>query len=334
MNNKLNEMKQNIKFLVLIVLITIACTSPKKQSKSEEVKLISNPIMDGYFADPCIVKEEDTFYIYATIDPWGGDELAVFSTTDFLKFTRHHINWPTKRDCTSDSSNSSMVWAPAVRKAPNGKYYMYVSVGSEVWVGVADSPLGPWKNAKSDNTPLVAKGDFPKVHNIDADCFIDDDGQAYLYWGSGFNWVNGICMAVKLNSDMVSFDGNPIDVTPPHYFEAPHMIKRFGKYYLMFSDGKAIDATYKIGYAVGDSPMGPFTEGVNSPILTTTADSTTYGPGHHTVFNENGQDYLLYHRIFPQGEEYVLRQLCIDSLKFDANRNIEKVNPKAVRSPL
>ena len=71
-------------------------------------------------------------------------------------------------------------------------------------------------------------------------------------------------------------------------FEAPHMIKRFGKYYLMFSDGKAIDATYKIGYAVGDSPMGPFTEGVNSPILTTTADSTTYGPGHHTVFSEKG----------------------------------------------
>ena len=32
----------------------------------------------------------------ATIDPWGGEELAVFSTTDFLNFTRHHINWPTK----------------------------------------------------------------------------------------------------------------------------------------------------------------------------------------------------------------------------------------------
>ncbi|MCW3784881.1 family 43 glycosylhydrolase [Plebeiibacterium sediminum] len=325
-------MKQNFKFLLLIVLIVVACASPKKKSTSEETKMISNPIMDGYFADPCIVKEADTFYIYATIDPWGGEELAVFSTTDFLNFSRHHINWPTKEACTSSTSNGSMVWAPAVRKAPNGKYYMYVSVGSEVWAGVADSPLGPWKNAKSDNTPLVAKEDFPTVHNIDADCFVDEDGQAYLYWGSGFNWVNGTCMAVKLKSDMVTFDGEPIDVTPAHYFEAPHMIKRFGKYYLMFSDGKAIDATYKIGYAVGDTPMGPFTEGVNSPILTTTADSTTYGPGHHTVFTEKGQDYLLYHRIFPQGEEYVLRQLCLDSLKFDANHNIEKVIPKGVAS--
>ena len=327
-------MKRRFKILPLIVLIAVACGAPQKKAKSNEEKLITNPIVDGYFADPSIVKEGDTFYIYATIDPWGGEELAVFSTKDFTDFTRHHINWPTKEACTSETSNNSMVWAPAVRKALDGKYYMYVSVGSEVWVGVGESPLGPWKNAKSDNSPLVAKEDFPEVHNIDADCFIDDDGQAYLYWGSGFNWVNGICMAVKLKSDMVTFDGEPIDVTPPHYFEAPHMIKRFGKYYLMFSDGKAIDHTYKIGYAVADSPMGPFTEGVNSPILTTTADSTTYGPGHHSVFNENGQDYLLYHRIFPQGEEYVLRQLCIDSLKFDANQNIEKVIPKGVKSPL
>jgi len=78
--------------------------------------------------------------------------------------------------------------------------------------------------------------------------------------------------------------------------------------------------------------MGPFIEGVNSPILETTADSTTVGPGHHTVFTENGQDYLLYHHIFPQKEKYVLRQLCIDSLNFDDEHNIRKVNPQGVLS--
>jgi beta-xylosidase len=207
---------------------------------------------------------------------------------------------------------------------------MYVAVGSEIWAGVSDAPLGPWRNAKPDQTPLVGAKDFPQVHNIDADCFIDDDGQAYLYWGSGFNWVNGHCMAAKLNKDMISFATTPKEVTPPHYFEAPHMIKRFGKYYLMFSGGKAIDATYQIGYSVSDSPLGPFTEGVNSPVLSTTSDSTTYGPGHHTVFNEKGQDYILYHRIFPQKEAFVLRQLCIDSLNYDANGNIKKIIPKGV----
>ncbi len=321
---------RRIKYLLIVSILMVACAMPQKKSSSEEKTTITNPFMEGYFADPCIVKEGDTFYIYATIDPWGGDELAVFSTKDFKNFTRHHLNWPTKQACTSSSSSSSMVWAPSVRQAPNGKYYMYVSVGSEIWAGVSDSPLGSWKNAKDDGTPLVAAPSFPNVHNIDADCFIDDDGQAYLYWGSGFNWVNGICMAIKLKPDMVSFDGEPKDVTPDHYFEAPHMIKRFGKYYLMFSEGKAIDATYKIGYAVGYSPMGPFTAGMNSPILETTADSTTLGPGHHTVFNEKGQDYLLYHRILPQNKEYVLRQLCIDSLIFDENHEVKKVKPQGI----
>jgi len=313
-------------FLLLATICSLSISLKAQQSS----KNITNPIVKGYFADPTIVKENGIFYIYATIDPWGGKELAVLETTDFKKFKRRRLNWPTKAACTSPTSGNSMVWAPAVRKGRDGKYYMYVSVGSEVWAGVSEHPLGPWKNAKADRTPLVSAKDFPLVHNIDADCFIDDDGQAYLYWGSGFKWINGHCMAVKLKADMVSFDGVPQEVTPPFYFEGPHMIKRNNKYYLMFSEGKAIDPTYQVGYAVGDHPLGPFKTGVNRPILSTSADSTTYGPGHHTVFNEKGQDYILYHRIFPQKGKYVLRQLCIDSLKFDAQGNILKVKPQGI----
>jgi GH43 family beta-xylosidase len=108
------------------------------------------------------------------------------------------------------------------------------------------------------------------------------------------------------------------------------MIKRNGRYYLMFSEGKAIDATYQVGYAVGDHPLGPFSEGKNRPVLFTSADSSTYGPGHHTVFSEKGQDYILYHRIYPQKDQFVLRQLCIDSLNFDEQGNIKKVKPMGV----
>jgi beta-xylosidase len=294
--------------------------------------LINNPIVKGYYADPAIIKDKGTFYIYVTIDPWGGKELGVLVTRDFINFETKHIKWPTKEACTSATSNGSMVWAPSVRKAANGKFYMYVAVGSEVWVGVSDKPLGPWKNAKADNTPLVAGNKFPGVHNIDPDCFIDQDGQAYLYWGSGFNWVNGHCMAVKLKKDMVTFDGEPADITPPHYFEAPHMVKRNSLYYLMYSYGKAIDATYQIRYSVSKSPFGPWLEGKNDPILSTSSDSTTVGPGHHSVFKQNGQYYILYHRIHPQKKEYVLRELCLDSLNFDPQGNILKVKPTGIKS--
>ncbi|WP_207421582.1 family 43 glycosylhydrolase [Desertivirga brevis] len=315
-----NRTRIYLKLLVCFLFITFGCASQKK---------ISNPIMPGYFADPTVVKDKGTYYIYATIDPWGGDELAVFSTRDFKKFQRHQINWPTTKACVSPTASDAKVWAPSVVRGVDNKFYMYVSVGSEIWAGVSSSPLGPWKNLKADNSPLISSKDFPDVHTIDSDCFIDDNGQAYLYWGSGFNWVNGKCMAVKLKADMYSFDGKPQEVTPAGYFEGPHMIKRNNQYLLMFSEGKAIDATYRVGYAVGKTPFGPFEKGVNSPILTTSADSTIIGPGHHTVFQEKGQDYILYHRIFPQKEAYVLRQLCLDSLKFDGDGNILKIRPRA-----
>lgn len=315
-------MKKIFIFLSLIFCFTTACNQ----------KLITNPIIDGYFADPSIVQHDGKYYIYATIDPWGGEELAVFESSDFKNWTQKRINWPTKAQCTSPTSMGAMVWAPAVIQGKDGNFYMYVSVGSEIWAGKSEHPLGPWENAKADNSPLISTEDPEVVHTIDADCFIDDDGQVYLYWGSGFNWVNGHCMVVKLKDDMVTFDGPMQDITPPNYFEGPHMIKRNGQYYLMYSDGKAIDHTYKIRYATGPSPVGPWTEGPNSPILQTNADSTIYGPGHHTVFRKNDQDYLLYHKIKPQKEEYVLRQLNIDSLNYDSQGHIKKINPSGVKA--
>jgi len=293
---------------------------------------ISNPIHEGYYADPAIVKHQNTYYIYATIDPWGGEELAVLETKDFMNWELRHINWPTKEACTTPISGGAMVWAPSVIEALNGNFYMYVSVGSEIWAGVSESPLGPWKNAKEDQSPLISGDLFPGYHMIDADCFIDDDGQAYLYWGSGLNWVNGRCYVVKLKDDMITFDGGPVNVTPPNYFEGPFMFKRKGVYYLMYSNGKAIDASYNVRYSTGETPFGPWEEGVNSPILSTSVDSTTFGPGHHTVFTEGGQDYILYHRIYPQNKELVLRQLCIDSLNFDREGNIKRIVPKGVVS--
>ncbi len=292
---------------------------------------ITIPLFDGFYAaDPSIVKYEGKYYIYATIDPWGGDELAVFVTENLADWQQKHINWPTKNACTSPTSNSSNVWAPSVVRAKDGKFYMYVSVGSEIWAGSSKHPLGPWSNIKKDNSPLI-KGDFfPGYHMIDAECFIDDDNQAYLYWGSGLNWVNGKCFVIKLEPDMHTFDGEPLDVTPPNFFEAPYMYKRNGIYYLMYSEGKAIDATYKIRYSIGKTPLGPWTEGKNSPIISTSADSTTVGPGHHTVFKVKEQEYILYHKIHPQESEYVLRQLCIDSLNFDNYGNIKSILPQAI----
>ncbi|PKQ46604.1 family 43 glycosylhydrolase [Confluentibacter flavum] len=328
-SKKINLLKKPLYFLILLLLV-FNC---KQKKKLEDIKepvttRIENPVIPGYFADPSMVKYEGKYYVYATIDPWGGDELAVFESSDFINWEQKHINWPTKEACTSLTSNGSMVWAPSVIQAKNGKFYMYVSVGSEIWVGESENPLGPWKNAKEDHSPFI-KGDmFPEYHMIDAEAFIDEDGQAYLYWGSGLNWENGHCFIVPLNDDMVSFNENEIqDITPPHYFEAPFMLKKNGTYYLMYSEGKCTDSTYMVRYSTGNSPYGPWQEGANSPILSTSKNSTTLGPGHHTVFNVNNQNYIFYHRI-KDNNDTLLRELAIDSLNFNAAGDILKVIPQ------
>ena len=165
---------------------------------------------------------------------------------------------------------------------------------------------------------------------IDAEAFVDDDGTAYLYWGSGHNWRNGHCFVVRLKPDMVTFDGAPVDVTPANYFEAPLMVKAGDRYLLTYSDGKTTTDTYKVRYATGDTPFGPFQEAANSPILVTDATRDVISPGHHTVFRSGGQPYILYHRQalpWVPGRSEVLRQVVIDLLEVRADGTIANVQP-------
>ncbi|MGV8963636.1 MAG: family 43 glycosylhydrolase [Candidatus Saccharimonadaceae bacterium] len=293
-----------------------------------------NPILPGYYADPCIIEDNGTFYIYATSDlkSWNDiSQLAAWSSTDLKNWKCQYLNWPTKDQCVSKTGRSDGVWAPSIVKAPNGKFYMYVTAGREIWVGVADHPLGPWKNALEDNQPFIRHKEHFYVESIDAECFIDDDGEAYLYWGSsdsGFN-IEGRCLAVKLNKDMVSFDDVPRDVTPPYYFEAPYMVKRNGTYYFMYSFGHTWDKTYQVRYATGTTPFGPWTEGMVRPILVANEkEDRITSTGHHTILNFKGKDYIVYHR-FNTMEDYdiaaKLRQVSMDEITYTADGGIDHV---------
>lgn len=309
-------------FLIMSNLVSAAQTSVNWDAPEAR-----NPILPGYFADPSVVAHEGKFYLYATLDPWGGETLGCWESVDFANWTYRSLNWPTKAACTSATSKGAMVWAPSVVRGAGGRFYMYVSVGSEVWAGVADHPLGPWENPLGDR-PLIPGNFRPGYHMIDAEAFVDDDGTAYLYWGSGWNWTNGRCFAVKLSEDMISFDGEPRDVTPPHYFEAPFMLKRGGRYFLMYSDGKTVEDTYEVRCAVGDSPLGPFTEVETSPLLTTEHARQVVSPGHHTMFLHEDRTYIVYHRHrIPYVKDTAYRQICMDELVFDETGMPQKVLP-------
>jgi hypothetical protein len=310
----------------LAMALTIGAAAPEPRWTAPGA---GNPLLPGYFADPSIVRDGGRWYIFATIDPWGDDRLGLWTSDNGRDWRFSTPDWPTKAAATSPSSGDSKVWAPSVVKGANGRWYMYVSVGSEVWVGSAPSPAGPWADANGGK-PLIVKAFAPDYHMIDAEAFIDEDGQAYLYWGSGWNWTNGHCFVVKLKPDMVTFDGTPKDVTPANYFEGPFMVKQGRHYVLTYSDGKTTEDTYKVRYATGDTPFGPFKEGPGSPVLSTNAERDVISPGHHAIFRSGGKSYILYHRQglpFPKRGDAVLRQIAVDPIDLRADGTITPVVP-------
>ncbi|MEZ4907513.1 MAG: family 43 glycosylhydrolase [Saprospiraceae bacterium] len=85
--------------------------------------------------------------------------------------------------------------------------------------------------------------------DIDPTVFIDDDGQAYLFWG------NTVCYYAKLKENMTELDGD-INIVEglPNYAELPWIHKNNGWYYLSY----AYQFPEKTAYAMSKSILGPW----------------------------------------------------------------------------
>ncbi len=282
-----------------------------------------NPVIPGYFADPTVKKFGDTYYIYATTDGCGAGfgPSQVWMSKDFKNWINRPMNWPT----------THWIWAPDVHKGKDGKYYMYYCQPCKIYCGVSDTPVGPWENLLGDDENVLIPDRY--VHNaitLDAQSFEDEDGSLYMYWGTWGIYKGFGCGAGKLNPDMKTFTDLKLipNTEATDFFEAPFVMKKDKKYYFMYSSGSCHDHTYRVQYAVGDSPLGPFTYGKNNPILETNQDGTVHGPGHHSILEDNGKYYVLYHRHdLPQSTRGFHRQICADEMTFDEEGNINKIIP-------
>jgi hypothetical protein len=290
-----------------------------------------NPILPGWFADPTIVKFGDIYYIYATTD---NEMLASGAPT--LWYSNDFRNWYnyTMEIPSLSSVNLRNYWAPDIQVGNDGRYYLYFGncqAGCKIYGYVSDKPYGPWVKLHEDDTPVIPTS-FPRrgFPSLDAQFFRDDDGRIYGYWGT---WVhyNGGYAAGELDAitmdRMLSGENIPLEQTPEP-FEAPYMMKRNGKYILMYSSASCHDETYNVRYAWSDSPLGPFTPGANNPILSTNQDKSVHGPGHHSVLKNGDDYYIVYHRHdYPMTRGGMARQTAIDSLIFENDTTIRKVIP-------
>ena len=212
-----------------------------------------NPVVLTCFtADPAPLVHDGTVYLYTGHDE---DDARGFKMCDWKCFTSTDmVNWTERGTVASTATFSWAVknsaWASQCIFR-NGKFYFFCTAAQKqngamsIGVAVSASPTGPFVDAIGK--PLISNS----REDIDPTVFIDDDGQAYLYWG------NPDIHYVKLNEDMISYSGEVVKsaIKPKNYQEGPWFYKRNGHYYLAYASTCCPEG---IGYAMSDSPTGPW----------------------------------------------------------------------------
>jgi len=275
-----------------------------------------NPVIPGHYADPELHFFRGRYYLYPTFSAGIEQQtfFPCFSSSDLRDWRPEEpmlklkdVRWSSQR----------CAWAPSVIERHN-KFFLYFSSGDGDGIGVAVShwPQGPYHDAL--RRPLVEGFPFGAAP-IDAHCFLDDDGQCYLYFGG-----HAQAVVVGLNDDMISLASAYRLVTPSTYVEGPFMLKRQGVYYFMWSEGCWRDETYGVAYAMASSPLGPFER---FGRILQSDPRLANGPGHHSVLQLPGTDdwVMAYHRR-PLGiSDCDHRIVCLDRLLFNQRGTIRPV---------
>ncbi len=184
----------------LICALVIPVMLPQAARKAEAL----NPIVqDVYTADPApMVCSDGRLYVYTSHDEdvtvngfYTMKDWKVYSTDDMVNWTDHGT--PISYE-TFSWANDNSSWAIQVVER-DGMYYAYAPINNKngtncIGVAVSDSPTGPFEDPLGE--PLLG----PTYSYIDPTVFVDDDGQAYIYWG------NPNLNCAYLNDDMISID--------------------------------------------------------------------------------------------------------------------------------
>lgn len=229
--------------------------TPDKESPTE-VLSTTLPI-----ADPYILLYDGTYYAYGTSI---GNGFEVYYSDDLEYWKRSSSLALDEKDSYGDHN----FWAPEVYYIEKEKkFYLFYSAEEHIYVATSDSPLGPFK--QDVQKPIREEG------SIDTSVFFDDDGKAYLYFVR-FNDGNVIwCAELKDNLKEIKEETltqcfaatEPWELILPKVVEGPSAIKQDGKYYLMYSGNGYTSQDYAIGFAVADSPFGPWKKYDKNPIL-------------------------------------------------------------------
>jgi hypothetical protein len=306
-----------------------------QQPKPRTLHSAGNPILsDGsyYSADPTMISVGDTLYILAgrdTAPPNVNDfimpEWELFATRNVASKQWQLYPGILRPEQLFTWAAPGHAYAGQIVQGTDRRFYLYAPVQQAnshnsdpfaIGVAVADSVLGPWKDAHPAG-PIVSQSvpESNRIQNIDPTILVDRDGRVYMYWGT-FGRLRGI----ELEPDMVTPKGHEFSVTTlTGFFEASRIFRRGDTYYLLYADNQTgpdspcTQAVYHacIAYGTAPTPVGPWTYG---GVILDTVSSATSHPG---IAEFNGHWYLAYHTADAKGGGHFRRSVAIDRLEWD-----------------
>lgn len=280
-----------------------------------------------FYADPTIYVNGNTYYLTGTIGVRGKTGFPVLESKDLKTWTNPKGTKDSIHMLLSKGNKTfgeTGFWAPQLLK-DDGKYYLTYTANEQTVLAESASLLGPYTQKKIEPIDGSEK-------NIDSYIFKDDDGKYYLYhvrfndgnylWVAEFDFKKGKIKPETLKQcfkQTEDWEATPLYKSSP-IMEGPTVIKLDSKYYLFYSANHYLNIDYAVGYAVSDSPYGPWTKQKDSPIIHRSIVGEN-GSGHGDIFEGlNGQLYYVYHVHFDK-DKASPRRTRIVPLNKELNQN-------------
>lgn len=307
-----------------------------------------NPIIQTcYTPDPAPYVHGDTLYLFTDHDE---DDAQYFKMKDWLLFsTTDMVNWtfrgvPMSTATFKWAKQGDNAWAAQAIER-DGKWYWYVAAEDTtkhlhgIGVAVADHPEGPYKDALGK--PLIPGG----FGYIDPSVFIDDDGQAYLFWGNNGLWY------AKLGRDMISLESEIIRINTEDesafgpmvlkhdwqlnkkimktgYEEGPWVYKRGDTYYIEYAAGGVPE---HMAYSTAKNINGPWK--YRGRVMDEAHGSFTI---HGGSVEFKGRNFMFYHNgALPNGGGF-RRSSCVEEFTFNTDGSIPYIpfTKEGVKKPV
>lgn len=260
-------------------------------------------------ADPAVVEFKGEYYMFVTrsFGYWHSTDLVNWDFIKPVQWFFEGCNAP-----TAFNYKDSVI------------YFAGDPAGYGSILYTDDPKSGKWKPTASITNNLQ-----------DSELFIDDDGKAWLYWGSSNVYPIRVksldkddrMLETGIKKDLINLveeehgwerfgENNFHPVLKEGYMEGASMTKHKGKYYLQYAAPGTQFNVYADGVYIGESPLGPFVYMKNNPMCFKPGGFTN-GAGHGITVKQTNNQYWHFATMALASNSHWERRLCMFPTYFD-----------------